>query len=154
MVKLYIGGKKIYSVDLMFAYVNIFKPIAIKINIQDYFDSIINKKVWGNPKKNIYYSPQDVLNNPMKYKEDYERIMNAKLTYPIIITKNNVVIDGVHRIVKASYLNKKQIKAYVFDNTLLNNFLLDKNKNFKKIDKLTTTDLIILFNQRFKCSKV
>jgi len=154
MVATYSDGKKIYSVDLMIAYVNIYKPIAIKINIQDYFDSIINYKGWGNPIKNIYYSPQDVLNNPIKYKEDYERIMNAKLTYPIIITKNNIVIDGVHRIVKASYLNKKQIKAYVFDNTLLNKFLLDKNKNFKKVDKLTTTDLIMLFNRRFKSAKV
>lgn len=154
MVATFSDNNKIYSVDLMIAYVNIYKLIPIKINVSEYLDSIINYSGWGDPIKNIRYSPLDVLHNPKKYKEDYERIMNANLIYPIIITKNNIVIDGVHRIVKASFLQKKQIKAYVFNNTLLNKFLLDKNKDFKKVDKLSTSDLIILFNRRFNYTQV
>jgi disulfide oxidoreductase YuzD len=135
----------------MIAYINIYKPTADKIDIEDYLDSIINYKGWGDPIKKIKYSPQEVLDNPKKYKDDYQRIMNADLKYPIIITKDGTVVDGVHRIVKASYLQKKQIKAYTFDNKLLKKFLLDTNKDFKKVKELTSSDLIMLFNKRFKC---
>ena len=137
----------------MIAYVNIYKPQTIKINPNDYINSIINYKGWGNPIKKIFYSPQDVLDNPNKYKDDYERIMNADLKFPIIISKNNDVIDGIHRLIKA-FSMKKQIKAYVFDNNLLKKFLINKSGDYKKVDKLSTSDLIELFNRRFKCAKV
>jgi len=133
----------------MIAYVNIYKPEIIKINPNNYINSIINYKGWGDPSKKIFYSPQDVLNEPKKYKDDYNRIINANLNYPIIITKNNIIIDGVHRIIKAFKL-KKQIKAYIFDNKLLKKFLLNKNGDYKKVDNLSISDLIKLFNKRFK----
>ncbi len=152
-MRTYSDSKKIYSVDLMIAYVNIYKPQTIKINPNDYINSIINYKGWGNPTKKIFYSPQDVLNNPIKYKDDYERIMNANLKFPIIISKNNNIVDGVHRLIKA-YIMKKQIMAYVFDNNLLKKFLINKNGDYEKVDNLSTSDLIELFNRRFKCAKV
>lgn len=153
MVATFSDNKKIYSVDLMIAYVNIFKPQSVKINIKDYLETNVNFECWGNPTKNIKYSPRDVINNPKKYKEDYQRIMDANLKYPIFITENGIIIDGVHRIVKAAYLKKKQINAYVFDKKFLNKFLLDRNRNFEKVNKLTQYDLILLFNKRFKGCK-
>jgi len=144
MVAIYSVNKNIYSVDLMIAYVNIYKPKFIKVNPNYFIDSIINYKGWGDPSKKILYSPQDVLNEPKKYKDDYERIINAELNYPIIITKNNSVVDGIHRLIKAFYL-KKQINAYVFDYKLLKKFLLDKNGNYSKVDNLSISDLIGFF---------
>lgn len=150
MVATFSDGKNIYSVDLMLAYINIYKPSYTKINVDDHIDSILNYSGWGDPVKNIFYSPQDVLDNPKKYKNDYNRIMNANINYPIIIAKNNIIVDGIHRLVKAHMLKKKQIKAYVFDNKLLKKFLVDKNKNFNKVDKLTINYFVELFNKRFK----
>ena len=38
MVATFSTGKNIYSVDLMFAYINIFKPEIIKINVNNHID--------------------------------------------------------------------------------------------------------------------
>ena len=113
MVSIYSVNKNIYSVDLMISYVNIYKPKFIKVNPNYFIDSIINYKGWGDPSKKILYSPQDVLNEPKKYKDDYERIINAELNYPIIITKNNSVVDGIHRLIKAFYLKNKLMPMYL-----------------------------------------
>ena len=58
--------------------------------------------------------------------------MNSNLKYPIIIIKNNIIVDGMHRLSKAYLLNKKYIKAYIFDNTLLIKKLIYYNRNYKK----------------------
>jgi hypothetical protein len=84
-------GKNVYSVDLMFAYINIFKPKAIKINLNDIkYD--MNAKGWGNGDISVNY----VLKNPKKYKDDYDRINNANLKYPIIMDTKGNIFDGVH----------------------------------------------------------
>ena len=100
-------GKHVYSVDLMFAYINIFKPEIHKINL-DSVNYDINAKGWGDG--NI--SVNDVLQNPKKYKDDYDRINNANLKYPIIMDFKGNIFDGVHRYIKAKKLNKKTINPY------------------------------------------
>ena len=57
---------------------------------------------WG--KKGSKYSAHDVLADKKKYKEDYKRILEADLEYPIMI-HNGYIVDGVHRLAKA-YLDK------------------------------------------------
>lgn len=134
---------KIYSIDMLFAYINIFKPPSIKINIQDYLHFLEYKVWWIDSKKKISISPKDVIDNPIKYKNEYERIKNANINYPIIIANNNI-IDGYHRLAKAYMQNKKQIKAYIIDKVLLKKFVISKNNS-----KLNINDLIELFYQRF-----
>ena len=73
-------GKNVYSVDLMFAYINIFTPKTTKIKL-DQINYNMDTQGWGEG--NI--SVNDVLKNPKKYKDDYNRINNANLKYPIII---------------------------------------------------------------------
>jgi len=74
--------------------------------------------------------------------------MNSNLKFPIVIANNNIV-DGVHRLTKAYLQKKKEIKAYIFDGELLEKFLIDKNKNWDKVDKLNTYEYIELFFKRF-----
>lgn len=138
--------KYIYSVDMMFAYIKIFKPVSIKINIKDYLYTL-DFKCWENKGK---ISPKDVIKNKKKYKNDYKRIKKANLKYPIIIAKNNIV-DGVHRLTKAFIENRKYIKAYVFDKYLLKKFSLNTINNWNTVDKLNIYDYIQLFYKRF-CS--
>jgi len=152
MVHTYSDSKNIYSVDMMLAYVNIYKPKNKFINIDDYLD-ILDYKGWGDPKKNLYYSPMNVIKNPKKYNDEYNRIIESNLKYPIIIDKNNI-IDGVHRLSKAYLLGKKKIKAYFFNDKLLQLFLINNKKDFNKVDKLTISDYIILFNRHFTPLKI
>ena len=53
------NNKNIYSVDMMFAYINIFKPKSIKIPISELLKNLEGKS-WGDPKKK--YIIQQLLN--------------------------------------------------------------------------------------------
>ena len=124
MIHLFSDDKQTYSVDMMIAYIHLFRPTPIKINVDDYIH-VLHFKGWGTSSHPI--SPKMVLDNPKKYKNDYKRIQNADITYPIIISSNHI-IDGVHRLTKAYIENKKEINAYVFDKALFKKFVIDKNK--------------------------
>ena len=94
----------------------------------------------------------DVLANPNKkmYKREIERINNANLKFPIIIEENgHHVVDGVHRLVKASLQKKTKIKAYVFSKEEMKKFLISRKKDWNKIDDLKIYDYITLFHERF-----
>ncbi len=149
MVHTYSNSNRIYSVDMMLAYINIYKPknLLVNINVIDYLH-YLQYKCWSNTKNNKYYSPIDVINNQRKYVEEYDKIINSDLKYPIIINKNNI-IDGIHRLSKAYLLGKKKIKAYLFDDILLRKFLINNKGDFDKIDKFTISDFMVLFNRRF-----
>jgi len=92
-------------------------------------------------------SVNDVLNNPKKYKDDYNRINKANLKYPIIMDIKGNIFDGVHRYIKSKLLNKKSIKEYIFDNELLNKFIINKTGNYDF--KLEINEYIELFYKKF-----
>ena len=105
MVQTYSNNKKIYSVDMMFAYLNIFKPKSQQVEVNKLLH-VLEFKGWGDPQKNIFYSALDVINHPKKnktYKRELERIEQANLQYPIILDNSGFVIDGVHRLSKAFF---------------------------------------------------
>jgi disulfide oxidoreductase YuzD len=144
MVASFSDGKYIYSVDLMHTYINNKKLEVKKVKI-DLLLKNLKYDGWGDPTKNIKYSPLDVLANPKKYKKDYVRIIKADLKYPIIVDSNYNIIDGVHRLTQV-YMNKKQtIKAYQFDDNLLKKFKIAKNGEWKKADNITIADLVTLY---------
>jgi hypothetical protein len=153
MKNTYGDEKYLYSVDMMIAYVNEFKPrsIALPINI---FESVLDEKMtWGNPSKNIYYSPNDVIYGKHKkykeyYKEEMQRIINSNLKYPILI-HNGYIIDGVHRYVHAILSKKKKINCIIIDTKLMNKFKLVNYGEWEKLDSLNVYDIMNLYNKRF-----
>ena len=147
MVRTYRDNSKIYSVDMMFAYIKIYKPKSIYVNVKPLLINL-EYKGWGDPETNIKYSPLDVLKDPKKYKDDMERIKTANMNYPIVLHGSNIV-DGVHRLTNAYLTDRKKIKAYVFTKEIMNKFLINKTKNWDKVFKLQTHDYIILFYKRF-----
>tara|TARA_Y100000590_G_C15203845_1_gene819784 strand:- start:272 stop:664 length:393 start_codon:yes stop_codon:yes gene_type:complete len=107
-------------------------------------------KDWGD------VSPIEVIKDKNISINDYKRIINSDLRYPIIITKNNKVIDGMHRLSKAYLLNKKNIRAYILNDKIMKKFIITKKigKNWKKTDwnyyeSLTKKDIEILYKERF-----
>lgn len=149
MVQTYSDNNYIYSVDMMFAYLHFNKVKSIKYKIDENILKNLDYSGWGDPIKNIKYSPKQVLNNPSKFPEDYDRIQNADLKYPIIITGDGNIIDGVHRLTKSVLLEKKYINAYVFDNKLMKEFIIAKHNDWNKVDNLKTYQFIILYVERF-----
>lgn len=70
--------------------------------------------------KHGYYNlkPIDVINNPDKYPEHYQRIMNSNLEYPLDIMFNKghwLFLDGLHRLAKAKLLGVKNVRVRKID---------------------------------------
>ncbi|XWV26926.1 hypothetical protein QJ857_gp0124 [Tupanvirus soda lake] len=150
MPQTFSNNHSVYSVDMMFAYLKSNNHPITKIFVQEYLD-VLEYPGWGDPSKNIYYSAIDVINNPMKYKDDFKRILKADLSYPIIISADGFIVDGVHRLTKA-YLEKiPQIKAYVFNEELMVKFkIADKTFDvWEKIDNMPIYEIISLYTERF-----
>jgi hypothetical protein len=68
--------------------------------------------LWENGVYNL--KPQEVLDSPNTYKEEYERTMRANLVYPIDIMQNKgrwLILDGLHRLMKASVLGMGKVRV-------------------------------------------
>lgn len=145
----YSNSLKIYSVDLMFAYINLFHPPISIIEVKKLQEQL-EYPSWGDPKMQKYFSPMDVLKKQKnkKYLKNMERIQKADLSYPIILDGNDIV-DGIHRLTKAVQEKKKTIVAYCFDKKLMNKFLIDIKGDWDRVDQIKEHELIELFYQRF-----
>ncbi len=58
--------------------------------------------------------PIDVMKNPEKFQEEYERVMNSDISYPIDIMQNKgrwVILDGLHRLLKHKVLGHGFVKV-------------------------------------------
>ncbi len=87
--------------------------------------------------------------------------MNADLKYPIILDKNNTIIDGMHRLTKAYLLKKKHIKAYIFDDNIMKKFIIGTKKGKEWTEKdwdyyesLSENDIINLYKDRFSDKQI
>jgi disulfide oxidoreductase YuzD len=147
-MRTYSVDKYIYSVDMMLAYINIIGMKSNNVIIDDLLLNQLKHPGWGDP-EGIKYSAIDVMNKPKKYKDDYERIENADLKYPIIMHGKNIV-DGIHRLAKSYLMNKHTIKVYYFDNALMKKFIIGKWNEWDKVRHIESFDLIGLFEKRFK----
>ena len=147
------NGKKIYSIDMMIAYIDIFSPEYETITMNK-MESYLNTKIWYDSKKNIYYSPKDVLNHPKKDTDKFlqhhmTRITNSNLKFPISIYKDEI-IDCYHRLTKSYILNKKTIKVFLFDDKIMNKFVVNAKKDYDYVNNLRLYEYIKLFIKNFK----
>lgn len=63
-----------------------------------------------------YYNvtPREVIDNPEKHKEEYERTMQADMSHPIDIMENKgrwTILDGLHRLMKAVILGQEKVRV-------------------------------------------
>lgn len=152
----YTTNNNMYLVDLMFIYVNNKNIISIKISTQNLFPQL-DVKGWEDSNGNNI-SAINVIKNKNKYKEHHKRIKKADLRYPIMLTRKYKIVDGMHRLTKAYLNDKKYIRAYIFDDKLMNKFkivkIAKKEKKWEKIDwnyydSLTEKDIENIYEKRF-----
>ena len=62
---------------------------------------------------------------PLEILEHMDRIQKANLKFPIILNSDGIVMDGIHRICKASLLGKIKIRAVQFETDPEPDFLID-----------------------------
>jgi len=143
----YTDDNFIYLVDLMFMYIKTIT--STKIKLENMLPQL-KIKDWGN------FSPIEVIKNKSVSPEDYKRIIKADLRYPIIITNDYKIIDGMHRLSKAFLLKKKYVRAYKIDDKTMKKFIISKRKGKKwnksdwnYYESLTKRDIDNLFKERF-----
>lgn len=69
---------------------------------------------WDIEKGFYDLKPNEVIDNFKKFKKEYKRTMKSNLIYPIDIMKNKgkwLILDGLHRLVKAKILGHKKVKV-------------------------------------------
>jgi hypothetical protein len=139
----------VYLVDMMLAYVNIFKPPSVDINVADLEPQLKDTNWSGTPVTDIL--PKITLK---KYEDHHKRIMDADLSYPIFVRTDHDLIDGAHRLCKAILTGKKTIKAYVFSKSLMKKFIIHEGMKDGKVDNAGAGDkklyeILMLFHKRF-----
>lgn len=70
--------------------------------------------LWHGEQGRYSISPNHVLSNPSKHKEQHERIMKADLEQPIHLMRNKgkwLVFEGVERLAKAKSLGHQKVKV-------------------------------------------
>jgi hypothetical protein len=143
VIEYFSDNKDVYSTAMMFAYINVFKPKITTVNVEELLFNL-ELNCWTNDVR-----PVDVLEDikNARYKAEVVRIKKADLTYPIIVNSQYFILDGMHRYVKHILENKKSIKVYVFDKTLMKKFVIAKRGD--KLD-FQINDFIELFEKRFR----
>jgi len=70
---------------------------------------------WQHENKKYAITPNQVINDPKRYDDHYNRILQSHLEYPMEIVKNQTnkweILDGLHRLVKAKILGFKKVKV-------------------------------------------
>jgi len=59
-------------------------------------------------------TPNQVTETPMNFRDTYQRVMDADLDFPIHLVAYRgrlVVLDGIHRLLKAHFLRRRWIEA-------------------------------------------
>lgn len=68
-------------------------------------------ELWDNRYKNAWcWQHEDETIDNLFFLHHMRRVLNANLDYPIILSEENLIFDGVHRLMKAKHLDLKYIK--------------------------------------------
>lgn len=81
----------------------------------DNFLAYVHLDTWGLD----FESPTSNLQHLMKDPQEKERVLNADLSYPIVVTNDNKIIDGVHRLFRAIYEGKSTLRGIFVDRSEL-----------------------------------
>jgi len=117
----YYDGENIYDIVKLIPYTQ-HLPI-INIHIDDLKDQL-NENVWAirDSEDNIigYITPMEVLTEKEASNDfHWSRIHEVDLSYPILVLKDYLIIDGFHRLCKAILNNHTTIKARIISPNLL-----------------------------------
>jgi hypothetical protein len=78
--------------------------------------------LWQLDGERFKVTPNQVAETPMNFRAHYQRVMDADLDHPINLVAYRgrlVVLDGVHRLLKAHFLRRRWIEATIATATQL-----------------------------------
>ena len=72
--------------------------------------------LWQLDGERYRLTPREVAEQPMRYADRYQRVMDTDLNRPIHLVEHRtrlVVLDGFHRLLKAHFLRRQWIDAMI-----------------------------------------
>ncbi|MEU4197291.1 hypothetical protein AB0E69_35705 [Kribbella sp. NPDC026611] len=78
--------------------------------------------LWQLDGERFRVTPHQVAETPMNYRAHYQRVMDADLDFPVNLVAYRgrlVVLDGIHRLLKAHFLRRRWIEATIATATQL-----------------------------------
>jgi hypothetical protein len=73
-------------------------------------------------------TPREVIENPRKYEDEYQRTVGAELKYPIDIMENKgrwLILDGLHRLMKAHIQGTETVNVRIIPRDKITEILRD-----------------------------
>ncbi len=73
-------------------------------------------------------TPREVIENPRKYEDEYQRTVRAELKYPIDIMENKgrwLILDGLHRLMKAHIQGTETVNVRIIPRDKITEILRD-----------------------------
>ena len=83
---------------------------------------IFDLPLWQLGGERFRVTPNQVAETPMNFRAHYQRVMDADLDHPIHLVayrRRLVVLDGIHRLLKAHFLRRRWIEARIATATQL-----------------------------------
>jgi hypothetical protein len=118
-------GENIYSIGMMFMYLEKFPKTSKKIALSDLFH-VLEYKCWGDVEGDRV-SPLEVIKNQKRFPKEAGVIQNSDLEFPIIISEEDqYVFDGRHRLAKASMMGLVEIDTYFLCKDISDKCILGK----------------------------
>ncbi len=74
-------------------------------------------------------TPREVIENPRKYEDEYQRTVRAELKYPIDIMENKgrwLILDGLHRLMKAHIQGTETVNVRIIPRDKITEILRDE----------------------------
>jgi hypothetical protein len=81
---------------------------------------------WRDGQRSFRVSPRQVAADPARYRAQFNRTMASDLTWPLIVRRlpgQVVILDGVHRLLKAELAGVEELAVAVFDDSLIPSIL-------------------------------
>lgn len=155
MANVYIDDKYVYSIDMIYAYINLFKFKTEQIKTSSIIDNL-ELLCWNKIK------PNDILEliknknnkNDTYINKNIDKINKANIETPVIITDQNIVIDKMHVLAKIKLENKKMVNVYIIDKLLLKKFRILRYNEIDKLNTLNINNYIEIFVKNIIISKI
>ena len=112
---LYTDSKGTYQIDKLFKWINEHSEKHISLPIDKLFEYIVHDN-WGSFEELRKTNFRRIFDD----QGHRRRMEKVDLSYPVIITNFNRLVDGVHRIFKAIFEKREQIQAVFIDQEQLN----------------------------------
>jgi hypothetical protein len=114
-----------YDVTAILAWAMEHQEQAVFLKTEDFL-GYVSQDTWGDPQEPPRSNLDCLMNNP----KQQQRVREADFSYPIVVTNDHRIIDGVHRVFKSIKEGQENIKSLFMDQQTLDLFRINQTFSY------------------------